>query len=361
MDMLININQLLITKAFWSSCINFFVDFLGNYGWAIIIFTIALKLILSPLDILQRRATKKQALMQAKLQPQLMKLQQQYGHDREMLNKKTNELYQREMNLKGTCLPMLISMIVTLVVFFTLFSGLNALAESKDSEIFNSLRSTYETSQTYVVTNEDHLASLQGKSAEEIQTINYNYVKNEVLKEYDKQKHKHGFLWVQNLWKSDTATSPFVSLKDYKKYYTANVGEIVDNDTFENQYYEIVKMVSSENRDSNGLFILIIIAGLVTFLVQWLTQKSMNKNANIQAVQTNKVMLILMPLLMVVFAFSSNALFALYIIVNSLMSFGITKVIDLFMRDKDNNDNNKEKTLKSKDVVEYSRNYFKGN
>ena len=361
MDMLININQLLITKAFWSSCINFFVDFLGNYGWAIILFTIILKIILSPLDVMQRRASKKQTMMQAKLQPQLAKLQQQYGNDKEKLNQKTNELYQKEMNMKGTCLPMLISMIVTLVVFFTLFNALNAIAESKDSEIFNSLRTTYETSQTYVNTDTDYLATLEGKTTEEIETANYNYIKSEVLKEYDELKDKHGFLWVQNLWKSDTSTSPFVSFDDYKNYYTSNVGEIADEEIFKAEYDEIIEMIKSENRDNNGLFILIILAGLVTLVVQWLTQKSMAKTANVQANSTNKIMLIVMPLLMLIFASTSNALFTLYIITNSIMSFVITKIIDLCLKDKGDNNNDSKKVTKSKTVVEYSRNYFKEN
>ena len=110
MGMLNSFSQLLITKAFWSSCINFFVDFLGNYGWAIILFTIVLKLVLSPFDVLQRKSMKNQMKTQAKLQPQMQKIQQQYGHDRALLNQKMNELYQRNnISLKSTCLPMLIS------------------------------------------------------------------------------------------------------------------------------------------------------------------------------------------------------------------------------------------------------------
>ena len=96
----------------------FFVDFLGNYGWAIILFTIVLKLVLTPFDVLQRKSMKKQMKMQANLQPQINKLQEQYGNDRAKLNQKMNELYQRNnVSLKGVCLPMLISMVVTLVVF----------------------------------------------------------------------------------------------------------------------------------------------------------------------------------------------------------------------------------------------------
>ena len=42
---------------FWASLIKFFD--VGNYAWTIILFTLVLKLVLSPLDFLQRYYTNK--------------------------------------------------------------------------------------------------------------------------------------------------------------------------------------------------------------------------------------------------------------------------------------------------------------
>lgn len=349
MGMLNSFNQLLITKAFWSSCINFFVDFLGNYGWAIILFTIVLKLVLSPFDILQRKSMKKQMKMQAMLQPELKKLQEKYGNDRATLNQKTNELYQRNnISMKGICLPMLISMIVTLVVFISLFNALNAIASTKDSEIYNAINTKYE--EKY---KEFYVDSIISDDEEK-------QLKEVVLKEYDKQKDKHGFLWVQNLWRSDSAsTSPLVSYKTYKSYYEKHVGKIEDETAFKDQFKDIVSYIESENSDNNGYFILIILAAVVTFLVQWLSQRSMSKSNNTQG-QSNKVMLIVMPLIMLIFASTSNALFTLYIITNSIVSALISKVIDMCMKDKDDNIVGPRPVIKTNNVVEYSRNY-KGN
>ena len=75
-------SQLLITKAFWGKLIDLFVKWVGNYGWAIILLTIALKLVLTPLDILQKRVNKKNAQMQAIMQPELRKIQEKYPGDR---------------------------------------------------------------------------------------------------------------------------------------------------------------------------------------------------------------------------------------------------------------------------------------
>lgn len=359
MDMLNIFSQTLITKACWSHCINFFVKWIGNYGWAIIVFTIALKLILLPLDILQRRTTKKNAEFQAKLQPELAKLQEKYPNDREKVNQKTMELSKKyNYNMTGSCLGLLGSLIVTMIIFFTLFSALNSIADSQKCIAFKELDNTYIASYQYTLTNEfeDGYSAGLGLSADE-------YISKTLNAKYDELKDKYGFLWIQNVWKSDTNTSPYVSLKEYKTYYQKNVDAIENEEEFNNRYNTIVSILEKDNSSWNGYYILIVLAGGITLLVQWLSQKSMKKSTgdNAQMQSTNKVMMIVMPIVMLIFAASSNALFTLYIITNSLMSAFNTKIIDLFMKDKGNNDNNtKNFKKKNVEVVEYSRNYFKG-
>lgn len=359
MGMLNSFNQLLITKAFWSSCINFFVDFLGNYGWAIILFTIVLKLILMPIDIMQRKTMKKQTKMQASLQPQIAKLQQQYGNDKAKLNQKMNELYQRNnISMKGVCLPMLVSMVVTLVVFISLFNALNGIAKNKDNQIFEKVSARHDSVEAIWTVEYKNSLLTEGKTEEEIEVLFEDDKKDAILDEYNKQKDKHGFLWVQNLWKSDTTVSPLTSYSSYKAYYENNVGEILDEEAFKAKFNYIKSTIESKNSNSNGYFILIIMAGAVTFIVQWLSQRSMNKSNNV-AGSTNKVMLIVMPIIMLIFASTSNALFTLYIITNSVISALISKGIDKIMKDKDNFEN--IKPIKNTNVVEYSRNYKRDN
>lgn len=347
----LNFNQLLITKAFWSSCINFFVKFLGNYGWAIILFTIVLKLVLTPFDIIQRRAMKKSQLMMASIQPEQQKLQAKYANDKEMLNKKMNELYQRNnVNMKGTCLPMLVSMIVTMVIFISLFNALNSIATSKDSEIFCEINNAYNAEITRIVEADENMAN---RDNIEIVEIYNDHISAVVQKEYKNQKDKHGFLWVQNLWKADATTSPIVKYSTYKKY-CENEGIAVIS---EEEYNAIKTIILKDNPKNNGCYMLILLCAGVTFLVQWLSTLSMKKSNG--GASSSKLMLIIMPIIMLIFAFTSNALFCLYIITNSIMSAVISKVIDLVLKSKDDNTPTKPINTKSKTVVEYSRNYFK--
>ena len=79
----------------------------GNYGTAIVFFTILTKILLLPLTIKQYQST---ARMQ-KLNPKLEDLRRQYGTDKNKLNEETMKLYQEEkINPMSSCLPLLIQM-----------------------------------------------------------------------------------------------------------------------------------------------------------------------------------------------------------------------------------------------------------
>lgn len=77
----------------------------GNYGLAIIVFTVFVRLITMPFTVKQLRSS--QAM--ARLQPQIKALQKKYAKDREKLSQETMKLYQEAgVNPLGGCLPALI-------------------------------------------------------------------------------------------------------------------------------------------------------------------------------------------------------------------------------------------------------------
>ena len=86
----------------------------GNYGWAIILFTIIIRVLLFPL---MRKQYYSIAKMQ-RLQPKIQQLQQRYKRDREVLQKKMMELYRKEgINPLSGCLPMLIQFPILYVLW----------------------------------------------------------------------------------------------------------------------------------------------------------------------------------------------------------------------------------------------------
>jgi YidC/Oxa1 family membrane protein insertase len=99
----------------------FFYSVVPNFGAAIILLTVAVMVILTPLTIKQTRSM----LVMQKLQPQLKRLQEEHKNDRAALNEAVMALY-KEHNASplGGCLPMLLPF----PVFFALFRVLEGLS-----------------------------------------------------------------------------------------------------------------------------------------------------------------------------------------------------------------------------------------
>jgi YidC/Oxa1 family membrane protein insertase len=101
------------------------VPFLDNWswGWTIILFTVAIKLVTLPLTRKQLQSTK---ATQA-LQPKMKELQQKYGKDRAKLAEEQQKLYKEAgVNPMGGCLPLLIQ----LPVLWALYQSLYLLANT---------------------------------------------------------------------------------------------------------------------------------------------------------------------------------------------------------------------------------------
>ncbi|MDQ1357895.1 MAG: YidC/Oxa1 family rane protein insertase, partial [Acidimicrobiaceae bacterium] len=83
----------------------FFYSLVPNYGLAIVLLTIAMMIVLTPLTIKQTRSM----LVMQKLQPEMKKLQEIHKNDRQALNEAVMALY-KEHNASplGGCLPMLL-------------------------------------------------------------------------------------------------------------------------------------------------------------------------------------------------------------------------------------------------------------
>ena len=87
--------------------LTFLYNMVGNYGVAIILFTIIIKLAMYPLT---HHQMKSQTNMQA-LQPKINEIKKKHANNKEVMNQKIMELYQEEkFNPMGGCLPLLIQL-----------------------------------------------------------------------------------------------------------------------------------------------------------------------------------------------------------------------------------------------------------
>ena len=103
---------------FWF--LNLIHDYVGNWGWSIILLTIFVKLILYPLSAASLRSMAKMR----NLQPQLTRLKELYGDDRQKMSQEMMALYKKEkVNPAGGCLPMLLQFPIFISLYWVLFES----------------------------------------------------------------------------------------------------------------------------------------------------------------------------------------------------------------------------------------------
>lgn len=113
--------------------LNWLYELCGNYGLAIIIFSVILKLILIPLTIKQQKAMKESAELQNKMK----EIQNKYKNDTDRLNRETMELYKsRKGNPFSGCLISILQILIILSVFWLVSRPLTYM-KKVDKEIID--------------------------------------------------------------------------------------------------------------------------------------------------------------------------------------------------------------------------------
>jgi YidC/Oxa1 family membrane protein insertase len=115
------------------SFLNFLFSAIGNYGLAIIVLTLLIRLALIPLAVKQIRSMQGMQL----IQPQVKALQQKYKGNRQKLNEETMKLYKEHgVNPFSGCLPILAQFPVLIALFAVLQfpNVLTHLPQCGDSE-----------------------------------------------------------------------------------------------------------------------------------------------------------------------------------------------------------------------------------
>ena len=112
--------------------LNIINNFVGNYGLAIILFTVIIKLIMLPLSIKQQKTMKKSA----KLQEQMKVLQFKYKNDPEKLNREMMDLYKKEkMSPFSGCLSAIAQFILLISIFYMVRCPLTYMEKINNDQI----------------------------------------------------------------------------------------------------------------------------------------------------------------------------------------------------------------------------------
>ena len=383
----------------WSILINWMHSGIGNFGWTILLVTLLVKLVVSPLDFWVKLNTKKQNLIQQKCAPQVAKINKKFGKDQQKVRIQTNELYKREgLNMGSGCLIMVLNMAISLTLFFTFYSSLRSNSAYQAISQYETLEQVYvnkthqelyankekfdgtiyeitddaSSSDTFIsdynIALKCHEKITDGKEDEinldeiagttEHQNLEYykklyndfnelvetvtNTASKEVVNKWN--EIKSSWLWVDNIWVNDATIYPFPTY-DNLVSFAKNGGytDYVQNNIDHEQYNVISAIVNTKaGRTKNGYFILAVLAGLITYLSQYIAElnnRLKNKKAKELANATMdgsmqvsmKIMKFAMPVVMIVFVLQSSASFGIYILASNIASIGFGQISNLIV------------------------------
>ena len=137
--------------------LKFLYDIVGNYGVAIILFSILVKLVMLPLTVKQQKTLKKNE----KLQKEMNNLQFKYKNDPEKLNQELMDLYKREgMSPFSGCLSAIIQIILLFSVFMLVRSPLTYMVKM-DTDVIEKMEDIVAEQSDSSNTNYQEIAVIQ--------------------------------------------------------------------------------------------------------------------------------------------------------------------------------------------------------
>lgn len=312
-------------------------SWIGNYGWSIMVFTLLIRLVITPFDYKSRVSMRKIS----KLQPKIAELQKKYANDQEKLNRKTSELYQRErVNPLSSCLPMLLSM----PILFAMFAAMRMIAnEQMAQQAFDIILGQTPTMEPWLWIKNvwmpdspfspawPDLGMLQG-IPKEIWIDMLNRMQTVDLASYEaligKISEASGYALTAGAFDVDlkNAITAISATMQTMPEYAAHVAKLPG------WSFNLIFTTLDVNRNFNGLFLLPLLAAGSQYLMTVLQPAQPAANAQ---QQSNGLMKWFFPIFSLVVCAGYNAAFALYWVTSNLIAMVENYVINWYLDRKE--------------------------
>ncbi len=296
--------------------LNWLYDIFNNYGIAILIFSVVLRIILIPITIKQQKSMKKSAELQA----EMSEIQKKYKNNPEKLNQETIELYKREkMSPFSGCLSSILQLIIILSVFWLVSQPLTYMKKI-DKDLIEKYstemkESGYNSNNSYIqIATIDYAET---KYQEITKQLEQEEVENreELVKkqeEYNKLRLNMNFLGI------DLSKVPTQSLNDWRVYVipilyvlTSIISIKITTSTQKNKQNKDI--VVSENEKNN--------------------EEEVDPTEQMQ--QMSKSMMYMMPAMSVMIAIIAPLGLALYWLMSNILMIIERLIINKFMKKDD--------------------------
>ncbi len=336
--------------------LNFLYEILNNnFGFAIIVFSILLRIILLPITIKQQSSMKKTN----KIQGQLKTLQLKYKNNPEMLNKETMELYKREkISPFSGCLSAIVQIVIILSVFYMVSQPLTYMKKANDSH--PELKNVVEEYKNEI--NNDNNNKTRYIEIATIARIRDDYNKiNEQLKNETNQENNN----LNNNSENTEAKEPDnTENSENSKENSQEVEQKESKEDLEKRKELLEKLninmdfigldlskVPSENLNDYKVYIIPILYVISSFVSIKLNTRTQSKKQDKDSkdrkepdeldtvAQMNKSMLYVMPIMTVSIAFIAPLGLALYWFISNALMIGERIIIEKIMDNKEDEKN----------------------
>ena len=307
-------------------------SWVGSWGWAMVVFTIMVRLVLTPLDIKSRMSMRKTT----KLQPQMQALQKKYANDKEKLNQKTAELYKKEhISPLSSCLPLLLTWPILIAVFGAMRMAANRELLIQLGQILNNEMPTLEP--WLWIKNlwmPDSIFAAALPDAKTIQQI----PADQWLKWFNGLDPNNLPVLIRDLGLTADSFA--------KDNLGATITSIVEAMKLNAQYVEavavkpgwtfnlLITQISLVNI-YNGLMILPILSAVSQLAMTKIMGGNQQTNPDQPGAGAGKFMQYFFPIFSLIICFSYSAAFALYWVAGNLVSMGQTYAINKYLDKKE--------------------------
>ena len=284
--------------------LNFLYNIFQNYGIAIIVFSVILRIILIPLTVKQQTTMRKSSKIQAKMQ----ELQQKYKNNPEKLNQEMMELYKTEkMNPLSGCFSSIIQLLIILSVFWLVSQPLTYM-KKVDPQVIENYKTEIQQENGSSSSYYPEIEIIEKKGAED-ENVYINM----------------DFLGI------DLSKVPTASLNDWRVYIIPVLYVITS--------FISIKMTTSAQKKAMKKKEIVIENGE--------TKQPDDLDSSMQ--QMNNTMLYMMPIMSISIAIVAPLGLALYWLVSNVLMIIERLIIDKVMTNKEEQENGEDYSSRKND------------
>lgn len=290
--------------------LNFLYEIVKNYGLAIILFSVLVKLLMLPISIKQQKTMKKSS----KIQEEMKQIQFKFKNDPEKLNQEVMNLYKREnMNPFSGCFSSIIQIVLLFSVFYLVRSPLTYMKKI-DKNAINEMKA---------IVQENGAT----KGYEEIAII--EYVRNiESQSSVEENKEEQ----VSSEEKNENTDKKF-NIYDYIDQINMNMDFLG---------VDLSKVPTQDAKDIKVFIIpaLYVISSFISIRLSTASQNKKTNDGNVEQemdamAQSNKMMAWMMPIMSVSIASIAPLGLALYWLMNNILMIIERIISNKFLKEDD--------------------------